>query len=200
MKRPYPTYDVLARWESPSFNDATREALSERLERTPERRFFTEDEWLRLEAIVERLIPQPDRAPPIPITPWIDHRLAENRTDGYRYDDLPPQTQAWRRGLAGIEAVSQRRLGKAFVELDADDQILILRHVELGEVEGADWGDMSAQRFFSALLLHTVATLYYAHPAVWSEIGFGGPAGPRGYVRLGVGERDPWEAPREATR
>ncbi len=114
MKRPYPTYDVLARWESPSFNDATRDALSERLERTPERRFFSEAEWSRLEAVVARLIPQPDRSPPIPITPWIDHQLAENRTDGYRYDDLPPQTEAWRSGLAAIEAESQRRTRQGF--------------------------------------------------------------------------------------
>ncbi|HEY3813756.1 MAG TPA: gluconate 2-dehydrogenase subunit 3 family protein [Caulobacteraceae bacterium] len=199
MKRPYPTYDVLARWESPSFNDATREVLAERLERTPERRFFTEAEWDRLEAIVARLIPQPDREPPIPITPWIDHQLQEDRTEGYRYDDLPRQAEAWRRGLAGIEAQAQRRLGKAFVDLTPDDQDLVLRCVELGEVERDDWGGMSAQRFFSALLVHTVATLYYAHPAAWSEIGFGGPAGPRGYVRMGVGERDPWEAPQEAT-
>jgi hypothetical protein len=39
-----------------------------------------------------------------------------------------------------------------------------------------------------------VVGIYYAHPAAWSEIGFGGPASPRGYVRLGFDERDPWEA------
>ncbi|HWE46207.1 MAG TPA: gluconate 2-dehydrogenase subunit 3 family protein [Caulobacteraceae bacterium] len=200
MKRPYPTYDVLARWESPSFNDATRETLTERLERVPERRFFTEDEWSRLEAVVARLIPQPDRARPIPITPWIDQKLVEERGEGYRFDDLPPQAQAWRRGLAGIEAEAQKRLSKSFVDLGADDQDLILRCVELGEIDGDAWGDMSAQRFFSELLVRTVATLYYAHPVAWNEIGFGGPAGPRGYVRLGVGERDPWEAPQESVQ
>jgi hypothetical protein len=35
---------------------------------------------------------------------------------------------------------------------------------------------------------------YYAHPTAWSEIGWGGPASPRGYVRLDFNERDPWEA------
>ena len=28
----------------------------------------------------------------------------------------------------------------------------------------------------------------------WSEIGFGGPANPRGYVRMDFDQRDPWEA------
>jgi hypothetical protein len=35
---------------------------------------------------------------------------------------------------------------------------------------------------------------YYSHPTAWSEIGFGGPASPRGYVRMGFNRRDPWEA------
>jgi hypothetical protein len=35
---------------------------------------------------------------------------------------------------------------------------------------------------------------YYGHPTAWSEIGFGGPASPRGYVRMNFDRRDPWEA------
>jgi hypothetical protein len=38
---------------------------------------------------------------------------------------------------------------------------------------------------------------FYAHPWAWSEIGFGGPAYPRGYARLGVGLSEAWEG-REA--
>ena len=40
-------------------------------------------------------------------------------------------------------------------------------------------------------------SVYYAHPAAWSEIGFGGPASPRGYVRMQANRRDPWEAMEE---
>jgi hypothetical protein len=36
--------------------------------------------------------------------------------------------------------------------------------------------------------------MYYAHPQAWDEIGFGGPASPRGYVRMGFNRYDPWEA------
>ncbi|MGH8181653.1 MAG: GMC family oxidoreductase [Steroidobacteraceae bacterium] len=35
---------------------------------------------------------------------------------------------------------------------------------------------------------------FYAHPTSWSEIGYGGPASPRGYVRMDYDRRDPWEA------
>jgi hypothetical protein len=34
---------------------------------------------------------------------------------------------------------------------------------------------------------------FYSHPWAWNEIGFGGPAYPRGYARLGVGQRETWE-------
>ncbi|MDQ2679511.1 MAG: gluconate 2-dehydrogenase subunit 3 family protein, partial [Candidatus Eremiobacteraeota bacterium] len=34
---------------------------------------------------------------------------------------------------------------------------------------------------------------YYAHPWAWDEIGFGGPAYPRAYMRLEHGEPEPWE-------
>jgi hypothetical protein len=48
--------------------------------------------------------------------------------------------------------------------------------------------------FFSNRLLHDILSVYYAHPSAWSDIGFGGPAAPRGYVRLNFDRRDPWEA------
>ena len=66
--------------------------------------------------------------------------------------------------------------------------------MQFGEVEADEWRGLPVKRFFKSLLLKEVATVYYAHPAAWSEIGFGGPASPRGYVRLGFDERDPWEA------
>jgi hypothetical protein len=45
--------------------------------------------------------------------------------------------------------------------------------------------------------MRTVVAVFYAHPWAWNEIGFGGPAYPRGYIRLGIGHREPWEAPPE---
>jgi hypothetical protein len=48
--------------------------------------------------------------------------------------------------------------------------------------------------FFRKVLLREIVEIYYAHPAAWSEIGFGGPASPRGYLRLGANRHDSWEA------
>ena len=44
-----------------------------------------------------------------------------------------------------------------------------------------------------AVVTRMTLSAYYAHPWAWNEIGFGGPAYPRGYARLGLGQRESWE-------
>lgn len=194
FRTPYPGYDVLAKRDSPSWNDATRRVVERRLTDVPQRCFFSEEEWRLLEAICERLVPQPDRAEaPVPIVPWIDQRLAQNRGDGYRYASMPPQREAWRLGLQGIACEALHRHGTAFEALSPCARDALLAGVQRGEVHGPPWDRLPAQRFFTSLLKTVVGT-YYAHPAAWSEAGFGGPASPRGYVRLEAGRRDAWEA------
>jgi hypothetical protein len=194
MNTAYPGYDVLAKWRSLSFDEITREVLRRRLHPPLAPRFLTPDEWRLLQAIIDRLLPQPDRAVPIPVAIWIDDHLAGDGGEGYRDARMPPMRRAWRTGLAGIEAEARRALGAAFAELSPEQQDTILRRVQAGEVETPAWRGMDAAKFFRDDLLKLSASLYYAHPAAWSEIGFGGPASPRGYVRLGFDQTDPWEA------
>lgn len=194
FRTPYLTYDVLDKWDTPSWNDQTRAAIRQRLDDIPARRFLSEEQWSLLEAIVARLVPQPDREEPLPIVPWIDDMLQRNRTPGYRYADMPPMREAWKQGLKAIEAEARSRHGKPFEELPAEDQDGLLRDVENNRVENRYWGDLPPGGFFKHHLLKEVVGVYYSHPEAWSEIGYGGPASPRGYVRLGPDERDPWEA------
>lgn len=191
---PYPGYDVLAKWDTPSFNPQTQAVVEQRLHVVPERLFFSAEEWALLDAICGRLVPQPDRAEPVPIVPWIDASVAEGKGEGFRHDDMPPMTEAWRRGLAGIGHEAEGRYGRPFADLGADEQDATLAAVQKGEVDEGSWGGVPAKTFFSDVLLKTAVGIYYAHPAAWSEIGFGGPASPRGYVRMGPNKRDPWEA------
>ena len=191
---PFSNYDVLAKWNTPSWDDQTRDTLSRRLTAIPVRRFFSEDEWRLLEAVCGRLIPQPDRAQPVPIVPFIDEKLHHDWRDGFRYADMPPSRDAWRLGLEGIEQESRHRFGRSFTSLGAVDQDVVLTAVQAGDVHGDVWQQLPAERFFLNVLLKEVVGEYYSHPAAWSEVGFGGPASPRGYVRLGLNQRDPWEA------
>ena len=194
FRTPYLTYDVLDKWDSPSWNDQTRRAVRQRLEQVPQRRFLNPEEWSLLEAIADRLVPQPDRDEPVPIVPWVDDMLHHNRGPGYRYADMPRMRDAWRQGLAAIGSEARYRHGKPFEELSPDQQDGLLRDVENNRVESRYWGDLPAGGFFKHHLLKEVVAVYYSHPSAWSEIGFGGPASPRGYARLGPDERDSWEA------
>ena len=194
FRTPYWSYDVLDKWDSPSWNGQTRDAVRQRLNEVPERKFLSTEQWSLLEAICARLMPQPDREEPVPITPWIDDMLHHDRGPGYRYADMPPMRQAWRKGLDAIAAEARNRHGKGFEQLSPDEQDELLRDVQHNRVESRYWGDLPAGGFFLHHLLKQVVGIYYAHPAAWSEIGFGGPASPRGYARLGFDERDPWEA------
>lgn len=194
-RAPYADYDVLAKWNTTSWDAQTREVIRKRLVEIPERRFFTEAEWRTLESICARLVPQPERSNPIPIVPWIDEKLHHDRRDGFRYEDMPALREAWRLGLEGIDEESRRQFGTEFRSLLGANQDTVLRTIQAGEVHGGAWTCLPAQRFFTTVLLKEVVGEYYAHPAAWSEVGFGGPASPRGYVRLGLNQRDPWEAP-----
>lgn len=193
----YPGYNVLDKWSSPDWDDQTREVVRQRLEEVPEIRFFTSAEARSLAAVAERIVPQPDRSgvEKIAIVPWIDEKLYEDRRDGYRYEGLPPQREAWRLGLAGIDEAARALFdGKAFIELDPLSQDVVLKHVERGRAPGATWKKLPAARFFRSVLCATVVKIYYAHPLAWNEIGYSGPSSPRGHVRKWEGGVDPWEA------
>jgi hypothetical protein len=193
----YPGYNVLDKWSSPDWDEQTRAAVRRRLEEVPPVRFFNDEETRTLAAVVERIIPQPDRdgARKIPIVPWIDEKLYEDKRDGYRYEALPPQREAWRLGLKGIDEAARALFdGKSFVELDPLSQDVVLTHVAQGRAPGASWERMPAAQFFKNVLCITVVKIYYAHPVAWNEIGYSGPSSPRGHVRKWEGGVDPWEA------
>ncbi len=193
MSGRYPGYDVLAKRHTPSWNEQTRQVIDRRLALPREPRFLAPDEFATLEAVCGRIVPQPAGRPPVPVAAMIDDKLHANRGDGYRDHRLPPLREAWRRGLAGIEAEARRRHNAGFAELDAAEQDALLRALQEGRIAG-DWEGMPPALFFAKRLVFDIVTAYYGHPTAWNEIGFGGPASPRGYVRMEFGRRDPWEA------
>lgn len=194
MSERYPGYDVLAKRHTPSWNEKTRQVIDERLSLPREPRYLSQAEWSVLEAICDRILPQPRTRPPVPLAAMVDAKLLDNRGDGYRDYRLPPLREAWQRGLHAIDTEARRRHSAGFVALDGAEQDALLRAVQQGMVGNGGWDGMPPAIFFAKRLLPDIVTLYYAHPTAWNEIGFGGPASPRGYVRMDFDRRDPWEA------
>jgi len=192
----YPGYNVLSKRNSVSWNDQTRAVIDRRMAIDPDKHtFFTDQEWPTVQAICERIVPQPvDRAHPAPVAAMVDEKLHSNGGDGYRDARLPAMRDAWRRGLAAIDGEAKSRYGCRFHELTGLLRDDLLKAVQNGNVNGKAWRELQAKVFFKKRLLHDIVSSYYAHPASWNEIGFGGPASPRGYVRMNFDRRDPWEA------
>jgi hypothetical protein len=190
----YPGFHVL---EQQKFWDAaTRKVVLERVEEVPPIRFFVPAEVVTMEAVVDRVLPQEDRVEStrIAILPGIDKRLFLNHIEGYRFDDMPSDQEAYRMAAAAIEAMAQELHGAPFHTLTTLEQETILQSLHDAEPLAAKamWKRMNVKRFW-AMLVSDCSAVYYSHPFAWDEIGFGGPAYPRGYMRLEGGEAEPWE-------
>ena len=190
----FPDYDVLSKRLSPSWNEKTREVITHRLAVGGEPKFFTADEFQTVHAIAARIVPQLTARPPIPVAALVDDKLHQKREDGYRHAGMPREAEAWRRGLKALDEEAKHAFGSRFRELSDHDQDALLARMEKGELKDAAWGHMASETFFKMRMARDIVVAYYAHPTAWSEIGWGGPASPRGYVRMDFNERDPWEA------
>lgn len=190
----FPDYDVLSKRRTPSWNDKTREVIARRLAIGPAPKFFTAAEFQTVEALAARIVPQPSSRSAIPVAALVDEKLHLRKGDGYRDAGMPREDEAWRRGLKAIDAEADLAFHARFRDLTADNQDLLLTRMQKGELAAAEWGSMPPMVFFNRRLARDLVLAYYSHPTAWSEIGWGGPASPRGYVRMDFNERDPWEA------
>lgn len=191
----YPGYDVMAKRDTPSWNEATREVIDARLAIVDAPEFLDQDEWLTLRALCDGIVPQrASQSARVPIAAMVDRKLVDDQRDGYRDARLPPLREAWKRGLAAVEAAAKARHGIAFHKLTADARDALLEDMQDGKLDGPEWGGMPSKVFFKERATHDILAAYYSHPAAWNAIGFGGPAAPRGYVRMYFNRRDPWEA------
>jgi len=183
MEQRFPGFDVLAQaW---LWDPVTAGVVLARLGPPPPIRFFTPPEEAIARPLLDLLLDDPGD---VPVLAMIDSRLAEASTDGWRYEDLPEDGQAWRDSLAALDADAHDKCGVGFAACDQQAQ-LVQAVQDLG---GGAWHGMPAGHVWS-LWTRYACTAFYSHPHAWQEIGFGGPAYPRGYKNIGVDRREPWE-------
>ncbi len=190
----FPGYDVLAKRDTVSWDPVTRGVVEERLATPLQPRFFGQTPWAAVVALCECVVAQPADRPAVPVAALLDARLFENQGDGWRDARMPALRDAWRIGLAALDAESRAAHEDVFAQLKPEQQTALIGSLQRGELHASEWHGMPPDLFFSERVLHDLYGAYYSHPAAWSEIGFGGPANPRGYVRLIADRRDPWEA------
>ncbi len=190
----YPGYSTLGQQEF--WDEATRKVVLDRVHNVPPIRFFTPEQATLMKAVCDRLLPQDDRDEQhkIPIVNAIDKRLYENVSIGYQYEDMPPDSEAMTLGLQAIDEIAQHIYTMPFTQLGPREQDEALTTIRHGNPPAAHdiWKKMAVHHFWM-LIMQDVVQAYYAHPYAWDEIGFGGPAYPRGYMRLDNGKPEPWE-------
>ena len=167
--------------ESEATTAPTRAALLARLAApVTEPRFLESGAFATLRAVCARLLPGPAA---IDIAGAIDTRLIRGEGDGWRYDSMPADGDAYAQGLAGIDRLTAERFGRSFVAASAAEQDAVLRATQT-----------QAPRFFEELLAEA-GELFFAHPLAQSAIGYAGYADFPGWTAIGLDEHDPREPP-----
>jgi hypothetical protein len=181
----------------------TRAVLRSRLEGgddSPSPRFLSPEEFATLAAACARLIPQDDRVTRVDLPANIDWRLAEEKSDGWRYDGMPSDGEAYRQGLRGLDESARVLHRASFHELDGFRQDDVLAAVQRGTAPSSAWATLPQVRFFEELLAE-LCECYYSDPLSQEEIGYVGMADARGWHRIGLNERESHEpGPLEDTR
>jgi hypothetical protein len=189
----FPGFDVLTRAEH--WDEKTREVVLQRVDAVPAIEFFTSDEVRVLQPFTDVVMAQ-DEEPRIPVLNFIDEKLAKGARDGYRYFALPDDDDLWRLVARGLDDAH-------FDTLALDAQRQFVDDFSQAKLHGEPWSEINVA-FAWEIVHRDILAAYYSHPWAWNEIGFGGPAYPRGYSRFGSrhlpeSEREPWEGREEVS-
>jgi hypothetical protein len=185
----YPDFNVLD--EADHWDEPTRRVVMERVESVAPIRFFTHEETVTLGAFCDVVTAQ-DREPKVPVLNVVDAKLFSGKREGYRYEDLPDDGETFRRVAAGLDAAARQHGASGFAVASHEVRTRVVEAFSKGELQGQVWDELPPSRAW-AVVMREILSAFYSHPWAWNEIGFGGPAYPRGYARFGIGQRESWE-------
>jgi hypothetical protein len=190
----YPDFDMLEQaghWDEP-----TRRVVLDRVANIPPLRFFEPLEAATLGAFCDVLLAQ-DEEPRIAVLNYVDAELASGVGDGYRYFDLPEDGETWRLVARGLDEAARAERFGSYAAAPHRAQLEICGRFADAKLFGGTWATLNVARAWTVVTRYALEA-FYAHPWAWNEIGFGGPAYPRGYARFGSphlegADREAWE-------
>lgn len=178
-------YDVLR--QAKYWDPVTAKVVVERTRQKRALAFFSAQEGEVCRALLDLVLANHGE-PQVPVLEMVDQRLFEGETDGWRYEDMPEDGEAWHRSLRHLDEDANEAFGAGFASCTTNQQGRLVQGVQDAET----WHGLPGKHVWSLWTRYACAA-FYAHPWVWNEIGFGGPAYPRGYKVLHPGWREPWE-------
>ena len=183
----FPGLDVLG--QARHWDSVTADLVTARLSPPPGLAFFAADQAACAGVLLNLLTGQEDDQE-ISVLHMVDARLAAGETDGWRYSDMPEDGQAWLDSLAFLDEDAAGRCGTTFAVAPQEDQLKLVQAVQ--DLASGTWHGLNAAHVWS-LWTRYACTALYAHPLAWNEIGFSGPAYPRGYKNTGLDKLEPFE-------
>lgn len=122
--------DLLA---SEKVSPKTREVLQARLQTGNWRyqpQLLQPAEFRILRAVAGRIVPGAG----VDLAAILEAQLAAHKTDGWRFAVLPPDGEAWAKGLRSFDLAARRAHGVGFVALHPDQQDALLQQAAEGEL------------------------------------------------------------------
>lgn len=186
-------------------SDKLREALAERArpdDPDAQPRAFTQHQLETLRAMLDRVIPDA-RIYAMDLALRLDRMMDEQDGNGWRYEALPTDPDAYKVGLASLDAIAEKQAGCAFRELPAETQDSLLDAIQREEASSRSDGELFDAKqmalWFEEVRSDAVRH-YVAHPAVMARIGYsgfanGGGTGEAfsGFQRVGIDQCEVWE-------
>lgn len=185
----YPDFDVLE--EAGHWDALTRRAMIDRVENVGDITFFDADQAAALRAFCDIVMAQ-DAEPRIPVLEMVDAKLAAGRRDGYQYAGMPDDGETWRLVARGLDEAARQAGADGFAAAREELRVEIVGAFSDAKLSGEAWRELDVGRAWSVVMRY-VLEAFYSHPWAFNEIGFGGPAYPRGYARMDIGQREHWE-------
>jgi hypothetical protein len=194
MKHPkqslYPSYDVLT--EKENWDKNTQEVIKERI--SPSHLpFFTPEEKEILCAMIPILFPSHLGELSIDVISIFENRFANRKIIGFPKGSKIEKVIIIRQGLKLLSEQIFVQYETVFSKLEKEQQKEVLKKLEENQGYLNIWQEINPRLFFTTLVKELIS-IVYSDPSIWSAIGYGGPAYPRGYYSFGKDQFDPWEA------
>jgi HAMP domain-containing protein len=187
----YPPGSVSALLNTDSVTPQTRDVLNERLQKKEiiNPCFFNKEMFETLRHVCERLIPQPGRFSKVDLPGLLDEMLFKGKGNGWRYNEMPPDNEAFKKGMQGIDETSKLMFDAAFIQINVTQQDKVLTSIQKNIAPGKTWKTIPANLFFEELLAQIVE-IYYSRPEAKEEIGEVAYADAKGWQKIGLNEME----------
>ena len=185
---------------SPKTAEVICERLAQRLRWNYEPAVFAADEFRTLRRLAEAVVPDAG----FDLAAALDAQLAAKTSDGWRFAVLPPDRNAWKRGLLSLDLAAQRQHGVRFAALHGEQQTALLRQAAAGELSRgllrslrlgnrAQGFDTEAMQRWMEDVRGEFVRLYVSDPRTIDRMGYTGFADDFGFTQIELGQHEEFD-------